>query len=83
MVRLVGLGLVLSHAMVFPRVSQHGLPGLGLEQTHAALIHEATQVLGFHMTPQVGGDFGREGTGGADMQPLSRGIEGHRHLLLH
>jgi hypothetical protein len=62
--------------MILPHVPEQCLPGFGRELlTHAALVHQASQVLRLHVAAQIRGNSGCEATRGARVDPVARLVE--------
>ena len=62
--------------MFFPHMAEQGLPCFSREvSAHVALVHQTSQVFGFHVAPQVARHLCREGAGGANVEAATNFVE--------
>ena len=70
--------------MLLPHVAEQSLPSFRwIVSAYVALVHQAREMLGLHVAPQVAGHLGREGAGGAHVEAAAHLVERDRHLPLH
>ena len=70
--------------MLLPHVAEQSLPSFRwIVSAYVALVHQAREMLGLHVAPQVAGHLGREGAGGAHVEAAAYLVQRDRHLPLH
>ena len=78
------LRFVSCDSMLLSHVAEQSMPSFRwIVTSYVALVHQAREMLGLHVAPQVAGHLDREGAGGAHVEAAAHLVQRDRHLPLH